>query len=395
MLKKQLEELNTRKIEIRNISENPDTKMEVLDELIVELDGLKVKETEIRSKMDKIEKLSKVETIVVPESANVVEIKNIVKPKEEVKMEKNTEQEIIEKRGKDLKENRSVTIASSNIVMAANKSSTINPTFNEVSSLVDRVAIQTLIGGESYEQPYQTGWGTGDVTAEGDPYTTADPTFGKVTIGKAKVTSYSEEAEEVMKLGIADYDSVIVNGMSVAIKKKLGKEILVGTGASNHMAGIFTVAATPIDIATDLEMTDIDETTLDEIIYAFGGDEDVEAQSVLILNKKDLGTFAKLRTDDGAKVYTIVNKGNTGTIDGVPYIINSACKALSDAATTTGQYAMAYGPLSNYKMTIFSNLEVQRSNDFKFSTGMICHKGVIFAGGNVVSKNGFLRVKHT
>ena len=41
--------------------------------------------------------------------------------------------------------------------------------------------------------------------------------------------------------------------------------------------------------------------------------------AVLILNKKDLKKFAKLRDKQGRKVYTIVNHGNTGTIDEVPY----------------------------------------------------------------------------
>ena len=196
-----------------------------------------------------------------------------------------------------------------------------------------------------------------------------------------------------MKLGAADYDSTIVNGITVAQRKKITKQILVGTGATNRLAGIFSAAATAIDAATDLELSEIDETTLDEIIYSFGGDEDVEDVAVLVLNKLDLKAFAMLRDSNGKKIHIVVNKGNTGTIDGVPYVINSACKAVSATATTAGEYSMAYGPLSNYTMTIFSDLEVQRSTDFKFSTGMIAHKGVIFAGGNVTSKNGFLRVK--
>ncbi|HFK2719154.1 TPA: phage major capsid protein, partial [Escherichia coli] len=150
---------------------------------------------------------------------------------------------------------------------------------------------------------------------------------------------------------------------------------------------------TAIDAATDLEISEIDNTTLDEIIFSYGGDEDVEDAAVLILNKKDLKAFAKLRSSDGKKVHTIVSNGNKGTIDGIPFLINSACKAISDAATADGGYVMAYGPLSNYQFTIFSEMDVQRSTDFKFKQGMIAHKGVVFAGGNVVSKNGFLRVK--
>lgn len=82
------------------------------------------------------------------------------------------------------------------------------------------------------------------------------------------------------------------------------------------------------------------DDTLDEIIYSYGGDEEVEDVAVLILSKKDLKKFAKLRDKQGRKVYTIVNHGNTGTIDEVPYIINSAC---AEIGGTKDAYCMAYG----------------------------------------------------
>lgn len=104
-------------------------------------------------------------------------------------------------------------------------------------------------------------------------------------------------------------------------------------------------------------------------------------------------TFAKLRDKQGRKVYTIVNHGNTGTIDGVPYIINSACKAISDPATAAGSYEMAYGPLENYELAIFSDIDARKSTDYKFKQGQVAYRADIFVGGSVASKNGFIRVK--
>ena len=125
----------------------------------------------------------------------------------------------------------------------------------------------------------------------------------------------------------------------------------------------------------------------------FGGDEDVEDAAVLVLNKKDLKAFAKLRDKQGRKVYTIVNHGNTGTIDGVPYVINSACGAVTDAQTKAIVYCMAYGPLSNYEMAIFSDIDARKSLDYKFKQGQIAYRADIFAGGAVAAHNGFIRVK--
>ena len=301
--------------------------------------------------------------------------------------------EASEKRGQALMEKRSVTVGSSNIVVPAHAAADIRPGFNEVSSLIDRVNVKPLVGGESFTQPYIAGYGEGAEKTEGQDYADAEPTFGYAAMNKSKVTAYAEDTEELIKLPAADYDGIVMNGVRIASRKRITREILVGTGATNRLVGIFSALATAIDAATDLDFAEINETTLDEIIFSYGGDEEVEDAAVLILNKKDLAAFAKLRTSDGKKIHEIKSNGNTGTIDGYPFLINSACKAVSDAATASDAYCMAYGPLSNYMLCVFSDMDVQRSTDYLFKKGMIAHRGSIFVGGNVVSKNGFLRVK--
>lgn len=184
--------------------------------------------------------------------------------------------------------------------------------------------------------------------------------------------------------------------MNVAEKKKMSKSILVGDGSTGEFQGIFSNPSDSefaIEKEKDLAISKIDDTTLDEIVYSYGGEEDTVADACLILNKKDLKAFAKVRNADGKKAYKIVNHGNTGTIDDVPYVINSACKTLSDVATAKDDYCMAYGSLKNYEVGVFSPLEIKQSEDYKFEEGQIAHKGVIFAGGNVVAWNGFVRVK--
>jgi HK97 family phage major capsid protein len=300
-----------------------------------------------------------------------------------------------EKRGRDLMQGRSVTVASTGVLLAEPKSTTILPTFNEVSTLIDRVNVINLPGGESFDQAYEAGYGEGGYTTEGGNPTVAEATFGHALINKTKITAYAETTEELSKLSAANYEAVVMRGIPIAVRKKLTKEILIGDGGSGHFVGIFDDGATAIDAATDIDFAEIDENTLSEIIYSYGGDENVEDVAVLVLNKLDLKAFAQLRDSNGRKIHDVKPMGNAGTIDGVPYIINSNCKAISSAATTSGQYAMAYGPLQNYTMAIFSALEIARSNEYRFKEGMICHKGVIFAGGNVTSKNGFLRIKKT
>ncbi|HDR4365342.1 TPA: phage major capsid protein [Bacillus cereus] len=381
---KTLQEILTRKSEIRSMLQS-DKEVD-LTALETELRDLEEAQKQIETRQRLLKEAEEINNNQMPEM-RTVETFNNEPQKQDVELETS------EKRGQALMENRAVTVGSGNVVLPKHSATDIRPTFNEVSTLIDRVSSKTLKGGESYQQPYIKSYGEGDYTTEGNDYNTSETTFGYADITKAKVTAYSEDTEELQKLPAADYDAEVMKGITVATRKKLTREILIGTGATNRLAGIFSAAATAIDSATDLEISAIDASTLDEIIYSYGGDEDVEDAAVLILNKLDLKAFAKLRTSDGKKVYNVVSQGNSGTIDGVPFIINSACKAVSDAKTTAGQYNMAYGPLSNYQLTIFSDMDVQRSTDFKFKQGMIAHRGSVFAGGNVISKNGFLRVK--
>ncbi|MDM8361559.1 phage major capsid protein [Bacillus thuringiensis] len=381
---KTLQEILTRKSEIRSMLQS-DKEVD-LAALETELRDLEETQKQIETRQRLLKEAEEINNNQMPEM-RTVETFNNEPQKQDVELETS------EKRGQALMENRAVTVGSGNVVLPKHSATDIRPTFNEVSTLIDRVSSKTLKGGESYQQPYIKSYGEGDYTTEGNDYNTSETTFGYADITKAKVTAYSEDTEELQKLPAADYDAEVMKGITVATRKKLTREILIGTGATNRLAGIFSAAATAIDAEKDLEISAIDASTLDEIIYSYGGDEDVEDAAVLILNKLDLKAFAKLRTSDGKKVYNVVSQGNSGTIDGVPFIINSACKAVSDAKTTAGQYNMAYGPLSNYQLTIFSDMDVQRSTDFKFKQGMIAHRGSVFAGGNVISKNGFLRVK--
>lgn len=299
-----------------------------------------------------------------------------------------------EKRGKDLKEGRAVSVSNSNIVLPKYASSTINQGFNAVSSLVDNVDVMVLVGGESFSQPYEKAIPEGAYTSEGEAAKDTDVSFGYADITRSKITSYSEITKEITKLPAADYETSVVNGITRSERKKLTKEILIGDGATGHLTGIFSENAKAINSDTDIVIGAIDTSTLKKIVFAYGSDEEVDDQAVLILNKNDLMAFSQLKTSTGSDYHKIVTNGNSGTIDGIPFIINSAgCAAVSNSKTTSGTYCMAYGALQNYKLVIFSDLTVERSTDYKFKEGMIAHRGEVFAGGNVVVYNGFVRVK--
>lgn len=300
--------------------------------------------------------------------------------------------ENMEKRGKDLKEGRTVTVTSSNVLLPSHTNAEIGAyPFRDVSTLVDKVRIVNLEGGETYKKSFVKSTGMAGLTAEGDPYTTAEPTFGYATITKVKVTAYAEITEELEKLPALPYSQEVLRGINIALRKKISQQILRGAGSTNTFKGIFANNVEALADNTDIEISTIDDTTLDEIIYAYGGDEEVEGGAALILSKNDLRAFANLRTTEGRKVHII--DYSASTIDGIPYVINSNCGSVVDPNTEAGTYCMAYGALTNYEVPVFSPVEIAKSTDYKFKDGIISYKASVFTGGNVVGYKGFLRIK--
>ena len=108
------------------------------------------------------------------------------------------------------------------------------------------------------------------------------------------------------------------------MKKKLSQQSILGTG-TKQLTGI---CATPkaIDSAKDVEISTIDINTLNEAVFNYGGDEDVEQQGTLLLNKKTLKALSEVKKANGDPAYNIDIKNKT--INTIPYEINSNMKDL-------------------------------------------------------------------
>ena len=369
-LNARINEINARLKEIRSASENLEDATK-LEELEKECDALQNERSGLIAKLS-------------------IENKTEVKPFVAATRKDNKDE--LEKRGVDLKEKRTIVVSSDEILLPQHVDSTLAPyPFLEVSTLVDKVKVVNLSGGETYTKSYVKGHGEAGLTEEGQAYSETEPEFGYCTITKVKITAYTEITEELEKLPAIPYQEEVLKNINISLRKKISQQILLGLGDSNTFTGIFSSKAVALADSSPLELTAIDENTLDDIVFAYGGEEDVEGGAVLILNKNDLRAFAKLRTKEGRKIHTIDYKAQT--IDGIPYIINSNCKAITDPNTKAGDYCIAYGALTNYEVPIFSPVEVAKSTDYKFKDGIICYKSSVFTGGNVVGYNGFLRIK--
>lgn len=289
-------------------------------------------------------------------------------------------------------------VATTNVLIETKYKRTIEENFNEVAQTVDLVDSFALDGGKEYQVAFQIDDGDADYTAESATYTNDEGTFGTATTGYAKITNSAIVNEEVVELPNADYLTRIVNSIRKSIRKKMSHQIIAGAGTINTLKGIYNAPTTTIPADYKVELSAIDADTLRTIVFAYGGVEDVESPATLILDKLDLASFAALKATDGRPVYSISYNGPGGYIEEVggglrvPYSINSACNALSDAGTAIGEKTMIYGDPRAYELPLFSNLVIKRSDERYIDTGQIGFFGRVFAGGVVNKYKGFLPI---
>lgn len=350
--------------------------------------------TELNEVKDEIAKVEEDEEAIEEENKDLKEEERKKMTNNELKSirieeERAAQTKQIEERAKALREGRSVTVASSNILLPEHQSDKLATyPFQVVSNLVDMVNVINLDGGESYKKPFVKNYGIGDYTAEAADYANADPVFDYASIAKTKITAYTEVSEETLKLPAANYEAEVMKNIEIALKKKFSEQILNGAGTTDTFKGITAASVEALEASDVVTMGAVDSTSLDEILYSFGGDEEVMGTGVLILNKKDLKSFATLRNTDGTKTYEVDYKAQT--IDGIPYVINSNLKDLTSAST--GDTCMLFGTPKGYDLAIFSPVEIQKSTDFKFKQGVVCYRGSVFAGGNVGAYRSFVKI---
>jgi HK97 family phage major capsid protein len=251
-----------------------------------EIRGLVDTETEL-TKLEELE----TETSTLQEERTTINKKMSIASKTEfnpiqVDKRESINKEKLETRGQSLKESRVIQVSSDEVLLPQHVSSNLAPVpFAQVSSLVDRVNVINLNGGETYKKSFVKTNGIAGTTLEGKPYSETEPAFGYLTISKVKITAYTEITEELEKLPSIPYQAEVLRNINISLKKKISEQILRGAGTTNTFTGIFSEAAVALADKAALEIAAITDATLDDIIFAYGGDEEVEGGAVLILNK--------------------------------------------------------------------------------------------------------------
>lgn len=325
---------------------------------------------------------------------------------------KGAETEMLEKRAKNFAETGKLNISNSEaraILVGSGSIATptgvsgITDSHNVVSSIVDQVNVEDCTNMGEYHVGYEKEMTEAGMGTEGSAAGTNEPVFRIAAIRPFLVNTISYVSRGIRKQSPLNYTEKVEAAALSALRKKVANLILTGNGTTEPY-GIMNAQNTekaPENIYETVDIGVIDENTLRNIVFAYGGDENVGANACLYLNKNDLIAFGDVRgTNEKMAVYEIIpdgNNPNTGIIkDGglsVPYCINSslAVHATAEASVKT----MAYGDPMNYTCGLFGDYEVRVSEDYKFAEGMLAVMGEVYVGGNVTKDKGFVVVTKT
>ena len=276
----------------------------------------------------------------------------------------------------DNEDARAVLVSSGDLATPTQVSGINDIIGKRVSSIVDLVKVTNAQGMGAYKVAYQVTDAEAGEQAEGEAYKNSEPTFKFATITPTTEAILAYVSKQVRKQTPLNYEAKVNESALIALRKRAAK--------------IVTDKIVASDLNTALPVTAIDEKTLRTIAFNYGGNESIVGAATLFLNKKDLVKFGVVRgTSNKNAVYEITpdaSNPNTGVIkDGglaVPYCIDS----------NLAEGTLIYGQAQNFELALFSNYEINVSEDFAFDKGLLAIRGDVELGGEVVAKDGFVKV---
>lgn len=302
---------------------------------------------------------------------------------------------------------KSVTLATGTLAQPTGAGTDIRDALGYgVGAIIDQVYVQDLTGMSAYLEPYVIS----EPDAKGAKVTTAagtaraasdDPQLGVAKIAPYELTTTSYVDRNISKLTPANYYAKIFAMAMKSMRRSTVGMIFNGDGQStNDMFGVKTaknMAGSPIYASLDVE--EVGPDLLTELMFAYGGDEELGGNCRLYLNKKDLLALGKLRgTNEKRRLFDIVPDAanpNTGTIrEGgtiVPYSISSKLTALSVSEKgSSAIQTMVYGDPMNYELGLFGPYTVRVDESVKAVERMLTILGDAMVGGNLIVDKGFV-----
>ena len=350
-----------------------------------ELDTLKAKKAELEAELADINaQIAEIEKPADEEEKNNQRNKlNFMKKEERGEKKMNIEernaaaQKFMETRrtAYGTEETRSVLVSSGNIATPTQVDGINENGFAGVSSIIDLVKVVNCEGMGANRVAYSKTDAVAAAQTEGGKLTGTGAAFGFVTIQPESAGIIDSISKQTKKQSPLQYESKVKEKAMVALRQYASKLVTEKVLAST-LLDTKTIAA-------------LDQNSVRDIAFSYGGDEGVDGAAYLFLNKEDLYDLGKVRGSNEKKAVFDISfdaNPNTGTIkDG-----GTAVKFCLNKHLAKG--TMLYGQPKNIELDLFSQYEVAVSEDFMFDTLMDAIRGDVELGADVVAWHGIVKI---
>ena len=234
-------------------------------------------------------------------------------------------------------------------------------------------------GGEDLLVPKVTTNPTGAIVAEAGTIAESDPVLGQVTLGAFKYAALTQVSQELIADSLFDISGFVMTLGGQAVTRALGADLTNGSGSSKPK-GIMQAATS---FATSATATTITYANL------------VEVEATMPVPYKNVDTawimspeavkVIRLLTDDQSRPLwePSLKAGNPDFLLGYPVWVDGNV----DAATS-GKRAVGFFHAPSYAVRIAGGLQIDRSDDFAFNTGLATFRFQLRGDGIGIDDNG-------
>ena len=378
----ELEELKAKlaELEAKNAESEDEAELEAtgegIDAVKADIEKVKAEIAEIEAKVAELDKPKEGESTEGQRKMNFMkkeERKNMNTQEREARAKKffETRRMTIEN-----EEVRSVLVSSGKLATPTEVDGIFDNGFAKVSSIIDLVKVVNCEGMGSNKVAYAVTDAVAGEQTEGASASASDPTFDFVTIQPTSVAVLSSISKQAKKQSPLQYEAKVKESAMVALRQK-ASAIVTSAVLASKLTKTETVAK-------------LDEKALRAIALGYGGDEGVEGEAYLFLNKADLVALGEVRgTNEKKAVFEITpdaSNPNTGIIKDGGLVVKYCLNKNLTAGT------MLYGQPKNIELDLFSNYEIAVSEDFYFDKLMDAIRGDVELGADVIAQHGIIKI---
>ena len=251
----------------------------------------------------------------------------------------------------------------------------------EEESVVIRAGATVIrtAGGEDLLVPKVTTNPSGAIVAENATIGSSDPVLGQVTLGAFKYAALTQVSQELLADSMFNVSDFVTNLGGQAVTRALGADLTNGSGSSKPK-GIMQAATS---FGTSATATTITYANLVEVEATMP--VPYKNQDTAWIMSPEAVKVVRLLTDDNSRPLwePSLKAGNPDFLLGYPVWVDGHV----DAATS-GKRAVGFCHMPSYAVRLAGGLDISRSDDFAFNTGLATFRFILRGDGDGIDDNG-------